>query len=282
MSQLGGLQSTLSPVMSSRKAEKRISVFCPYEYRGVSQFGAAELSEKFVLVTKPEQAQTQKQFEEQVVTRPDLNQYLCNNPETKVYRFDHVQNDNFDSVPNKKRKASVTSNESGLNDHRKTNVFKDSIIRQRVYETLNSGLKQTAYDMNMPHNFCYVQVSSLALPQDHHAHSNVTSINNQMALSISPKNNSQSPYGRAQLSHVQKPKSYGSFLSLKAIDDGTNIAFMAIKDMIKYQKEAIISIYRKKSSRNAGTISTKSFKRPAVKVSIMMLYNSEIFDLLND
>jgi len=57
---------------------------------------------------------------------------------------------------------------------------------------------------------------------------------------------------------------------------------MAIKDIIKYQKETIINTYRKKSSRNANTISTKSFKRPSVKVSIMMLHNSEIFDLLND
>lgn len=29
-------------------------------------------------------------------------------------------------------------------------------------------------------------------------------------------------------------------------------------------------------------MNTKSIKRPSVKISVMMLYNSEIFDLLND
>ena len=57
---------------------------------------------------------------------------------------------------------------------------------------------------------------------------------------------------------------------------------MSIKEIIKYQKEQIVNTYRKKSSRNTNSISTKSFKRPSVKVQILMLYNSEIFDLLND
>jgi hypothetical protein len=66
------------------------------------------------------------------------------------------------------------------------------------------------------------------------------------------------------------PRNYGRFLSLRAIQDGTNVAFLSVMDILAFQKEQLQSSGR----------ATKAFKRPAVKLSVMLFFNNEVHDLL--
>ena len=54
------------------------------------------------------------------------------------------------------------------------------------------------------------------------------------------------------------------------MEEGTNIAFLAIQEMLKFVKDA------------AGPRSPNRQPRPYVTVKVMLIYNSEIFDLLSE
>ena len=55
-------------------------------------------------------------------------------------------------------------------------------------------------------------------------------------------------FGRSTYSESQrKAKNFGSFLSLKAVDNEVNVAYLALKEIINYQKELATRVNLSKS-----------------------------------
>ena len=58
-------------------------------------------------------------------------------------------------------------------------------------------------------------------------------------------------------------KNFGSFLNIKGIENGKNVPFRAIRDILKHKKEV-------------------SQMKETVGVSIIMLFNGEMYDLFTE
>lgn len=68
-------------------------------------------------------------------------------------------------------------------------------------------------------------------------------------------------------------KNQGRFLSLKGLDEGTNVAFLAVRDILAFQTRHSADLSPKGP---AG----KSLVRQCLKVSVLMLFNNTVHDLL--
>lgn len=141
-----------------REFEPTLAIFSPNEQLALEEEDKNWQNEKVVIVAENEGTKTQSEFTQQLRSREDLSQYVHKYKGTKVYKFDQVQNDNHSPLQ-QKLTPGITSTNKGL-DSKPTRFFRDSIIREKLFETLNSGLQQCAQDMQSPVNFCYIQLNA--------------------------------------------------------------------------------------------------------------------------
>lgn len=108
-------------------------------------------------------------------------------------------------------------------------------------EKLYLALRQDTRSLSGFSNLCHIQIS--ALPVEIKTNEN----------DFSQQKKSNNP-------------NFGSSLSLKGIEDGTNVPFMSVKEILKFQNDVI-----------GGKL-----KKPTVSLCIMMLFNNEIYDMLTE
>ena len=202
------------------------AVFCPASYGYNSLNNVEPGGHHLVVAAKAEGQKTIKELTKSLVTRANVTDFIYQNPDSTLFHFDQVLNDN--SIPgtagpkvirtrSKSRLSSTHSRDSSKKfefnqmKYPKTNFYSTSLIKDKLIKTLEYGMGSTT-DRPMVSNFCYVQV-------------------NTHAVEAKGKESFQQSLQRRT---TMKSQNFGRFLSTKSMDEGTNVAFLAVKDILGF------------------------------------------------
>lgn len=144
-------------------------------------------------------------------------------PEASVFSFDQVINENHASARRSKSRKGLHSR-SGLSPatsrdsrrwaepNQQPGFYHHSLVRSLLLKTLMQG-QASATQGSSPANFCYVQVNT----------------------SPGEPAGSKGTSAPASATRSKAHRFFGRFLSLRGLEDGTNVAFLAIKDLLTHR-----------------------------------------------
>jgi hypothetical protein len=198
-------------------------VFAPRKQGYNSRKGAEQGQEHLVCVTRPEGQRVLRAFSQPTEGQQPARSLAFKHPEASIFCFDQVINENHAGASrsrartgqrSKSRLSLTTSRDSKRwtepHQHR-PGFYHHSLVRDLLLKTLEQG-RASSTQVPQPANFCYVQVNTL--PSE-------------------PARSKDS----CMPSSASKPKAlrnFGRFLSLKGIEEGTNVAFLAVRDILAH------------------------------------------------